>query len=92
VIVLVVGPSQFPDDLPRRVAWTLGVEPDVILANASAEHDHLVVGASPSGTFAVPCSAAGAADLLRQFAASGKLDPSELIPPPASVAALMSTH
>lgn len=92
MIVLCVGPDRLGDDLAKRVAYSLGVDPDLILANAAPGHDHLVVGSSPAGTFAVPTDASGAADLLRQFASSGSLDPLDLMPPPATVLALMATH
>ena len=90
MIVLCVAPDS--GDLPRRVAWTLGIDVDVIFANAEPGLDHIVVGSGVAGTFAVPCTAESAAELLRSFMASGKLDPGALMEPPASVLAHLSTH
>jgi hypothetical protein len=90
LIVLCIAPDS--DDLPRRVALTLGVDADLILANAQQGHDHLVIGSSETGTFAVPTDAAGAAGLLRSFLASGSFNPADLMPPPASVQAFLATH
>lgn len=90
MIVIVVAPAG--DDLPHRVALALGVDSDLVLAAAAPGHDHLVVGSSPDGTFCVPCTAESAADLVRQFLASGSLDPVDLMAVPESVKALLQTH